>query len=62
MFCADQAHVMASRKKLDFLRPLEPLLAKRSDLPDLKLYLRVKVRVQPGRSHYVIVTGILCDR
>ena len=49
MLCANQVLVMSSRKKLDFLRPLQPALAKRSDLPELKLFLRAKVR-EGGRE------------
>ncbi len=42
MFCANDIHVLSSKKKTEFLRPLESILAKRSDLPDLQLYVRSK--------------------
>ena len=48
MFCADEIHILSSKKKIEFLRPLEPALAKREDLPDLKLLVRNKV-TQPPR-------------
>ena len=43
MFCANDIHVLSSKKKVEFLRPLEATLGKRSDLPDLQLITRSKV-------------------
>ena len=43
MFCANDIHILSSRKKIEFLRPLEPALAKKDDLPNLQLYTRNKV-------------------
>jgi len=43
VFCENEIHILASKKKIDFLKPLEPVIGKRSDLPKLHLHLRNKV-------------------
>ena len=43
MFCANEIHVLSSKKKIEFLKPLEQALGKRNDLPDLQLHMRNKV-------------------
>ena len=45
VFCANDIHVLSSKKKVEFLRPLEATLGKRNDLPDLQLLTRNKVCV-----------------
>ena len=50
VFCANELHILTSKKKADFLRPLEPALKKRSDLPDLRIHMRNKV------CHFVLNT------
>ncbi|XP_065915341.1 FACT complex subunit SPT16-like [Dysidea avara] len=42
VFCENEIHILASKKKIDFLKPLEPVIGKRSDLPKLHLHLRNK--------------------
>jgi len=42
VFCANDIHILSSKKKIEFLRPLESALAKRNDLPDLQLHMRNK--------------------
>ena len=42
VFCANDIHILSSKKKIEFLRPLEAALAKRGDLPNLILYMRNK--------------------
>ena len=44
VFCANDIHILSSKKKIDFIKPLEDALAKKPDLPKLKLYTRNKVR------------------
>lgn len=43
MFCANEIHVLTSKKKADFLTPLKDVLSKKADLPKLVLHLRNKV-------------------
>ena len=43
VFCGNDIHVLTSKKKADFLRPLEQALNKKTDLPKLVLHLRNKV-------------------
>ena len=43
MFCANEIHILSSKKKIEFLKPLEQALSKRNDLPDLQLHMRNKV-------------------
>ena len=43
VFCENEIHILASKKKIDFLKPIEPVISKRSDLPKLCLHLRNKV-------------------
>jgi len=45
VFCENEIHVLASKKKIDFLKPLEPVISKKSDLPKLHLHLRNKVHL-----------------
>ena len=42
VFCANEIHVLSSKKKIEFLRPLEAALSQKSDLPTLKLLTRNK--------------------
>ncbi len=42
VFCANDIHIFASKKKIEFLSSLGSTLAKRSDLPNLELYTRNK--------------------
>lgn len=42
VFCGNDIHVLTSKKKADFLRPLEQALNKKTDLPKLVLHLRNK--------------------
>lgn len=43
VFCANEIHILSSKKKIDFIKPLEELLAGRVELPKLQLYTRNKV-------------------
>ena len=43
VFCANEIHILSSKKKIDFIKPLEEVLAGRAELPKLKLYTRNKV-------------------
>ncbi len=43
VFCANEIHILSSKKKIEFLRPLEGALAKKEELPHLKLAIRNKV-------------------
>ena len=43
VFCANEIHVLTSKKKADFLTPLHAVLKGKKDLPTLKTYLRSKV-------------------
>lgn len=45
VFCENELHILASKKKIDFLKPLEPIISKKSDLPKLCLHLRNKVQL-----------------
>ena len=42
MFCANEINILSSKKKIEFLRPLESALSQKSDLPTLKLLTRNK--------------------
>eukprot|EP00731_Ephydatia_muelleri_P026733 Em0018g833a len=42
VFCANEIHVLTSKKKADFLTPLHAVLKGKKDLPTLKTYLRSK--------------------
>ena len=42
VFCAKEINILSSKKKIEFLRPLESALSQRSDLPTLKLLNRNK--------------------
>ena len=42
VFCANEIHILSSKKKIEFLRPLESALSQKSDLPTLKLLTRNK--------------------
>ena len=45
VFCENEMHILASKKKIDFLKPLEPVISKKGDLPKLHLHLRNKVDI-----------------
>ena len=49
VFCENEMHILASKKKIDFLKPIEPVISKKSDLPKLCLHLRNKVDLVLGR-------------
>ena len=49
VFCENEIHILASKKKIDFLKPLEPVITKRNDLPKLCLHLRNKVHSVASR-------------
>lgn len=42
VFCANEIHVLTSKKKADFLTPVHAVLKGKKDLPTLKTYLRSK--------------------
>ena len=42
VFCANEIHILSSKKKIEFLRPLESALSQKSNLPTLKLLTRNK--------------------
>lgn len=42
VFCANEIHILSSKKKIEFLRPLESALSDREELPHLKLAIRNK--------------------
>ena len=42
VFCANDIHVLSSKKKIEFLRPVEAALSQRTDLPNLQLHARNK--------------------
>ena len=42
VFCADEVNILSSKKKIEFLRPLESALSQKSRLPTLKLLVRNK--------------------
>ena len=49
-------HILASKKKIDFLKPLEPVISKKSDLPKLCLHLRNKVQFTVyGEVYYIYI-------
>ena len=58
-FCANEIHILSSRKKIEFLRPLEGALAKREDLPNLVLSVRNKVHLFSATPDNHFATGDL---
>ena len=50
MFCDNEIHVLSSKKKIEFIKPLEEVLAARADLPKLRLYTRNKVSRERERE------------
>ncbi len=44
VFCADAVHFLASKKKVDFLRPLETASENYPSVPGVRLHVRDKVR------------------
>jgi nucleosome binding factor SPN SPT16 subunit len=42
MFCADEIHVLTSKKKAEFLKPIEAPLKAKDDLPNLIVHIRNK--------------------
>lgn len=56
VFCENELHILASKKKIDFLKPLEPVVSKKSsDLPKLCLHLRNKVYILKYVECYIIL-------
>ena len=60
MFCANDIHILSSKKKIDFIKPLEEALGKKPDLPQLKLYTRNKVSlyIYVDKYHHLCVNQV----
>ena len=43
VFCEEEVHILTSKKKVDFLQPMLPLLEQEPDMPTVKMHLRNKV-------------------
>lgn len=50
VFCEREVHILTSKKKVDFLQPVLPLLEDEPDMPTVQMHLRTKVR---KNGHYV---------
>ena len=44
VLCESSVHFLASKKKIDFLKPLQEAQKKLTDVPSISLHLRDKVR------------------
>lgn len=53
VFCEREVHILTSKKKVDFLQPVLPLLEVEPDMPTVQMHLRTKVR---RNGHYVTTT------
>ena len=56
VFCANEIHILSSKKKIDFIKPLEEVLSSRPELPKLKLYTRNKVSQKLTKIEITTVT------
>ncbi|XP_003384743.1 PREDICTED: FACT complex subunit SPT16-like [Amphimedon queenslandica] len=54
LFCANEIHILTSKKKAEFLKPVEGQLEKKSDLPNLVIHLRNKGDNDQGNFEDVI--------
>lgn len=57
VFCANEIHILSSKKKIDFIKPLEETLASKPDLPKLKLYTRNKA--DNDVQHFQAIAGVI---
>ena len=48
VFCEKEVHILTSKKKVDFLQPVLPLLEEEPDMPTVRMHLRTKVRRSDG--------------
>ena len=72
VFCANELNILSSKKKIEFLRPLEAAMSKRNGLPLLKLLVRNKSdadasnfismvsAIKKSQKVRVLVGGIWC--
>lgn len=55
VFCEEEVHILTSKKKVDFLQPVLPLLEDEPDMPTVKMHLRTKVMT---RGHCFAVCSV----
>jgi nucleosome binding factor SPN SPT16 subunit len=59
IFCANEIHILSSKKKIEFIKPLQEVLASRADLPKLSLHTRSKG--ENDAEQFQTLAGVIKD-
>ena len=57
VFCENEIYILSSKKKIEFLRPLESALSQKVSLPTLKLLIRNKA--DADASNFINISTVM---
>ena len=55
VLCEGSVHFLASKKKIDFLKPLQDMQKKSNSSPSIQLHLRDKVRINVPKLYVALI-------